>query len=165
MEAKCFVALTIVVVTTGACATSRMGEAEVRLSKGQVCFAPAPTELQRPGAMGITGVWVSDLSRQPVAEVWAAARDAEAKPVVLQGGDCLAYGAAPEKWTHTQAIPLARETVYSVSLMSDLKDPTDSTRAFEAKFCLRADASGGGVKLIQLRRGSAGWRKETCQEP
>jgi hypothetical protein len=164
MGTKCFVALVIVAVSTGACATSRMGEAEVSLVNGQVCFAPAATELKRSGALDVVGVWVSDLSRQPMVEVWAAAREGNARPTVLKRGDCLTYGATPENWTRTQASPLARETVYSVSLMSDLKDPADSTRAFQAKFCLSAQASGGAVKLIQLRPGTTGWRQEICQD-
>jgi hypothetical protein len=165
MEAKCLVALAVVALTTGACATSRMGEAEVRLSEGQVCFAPAPVELQRPGATDIVGIWVSDLSRKPVVEVWVMARDPDAKPIALSTGDCIAYGATAEKWTRTQPVALAHDTVYAVSLTADLKDPTDSTRAFQAKFCLRAETPGGVLKLIQLRPGTAGWRKEVCQEP
>jgi hypothetical protein len=153
-----------VALASSACATSRMGEADVRLLNNVACFSPAAQELRREGASEITGVWVSDVSANPAVEVWAFALKHGSAPKTLGQGECLPYGMPVTDAISAGPTPLKINTVYTVHLKSALKDGTDPTMAFTTKFCLRAGESGEAPKLVQLRAGTTAWRRQICQE-
>jgi len=151
-------------VAISACATSRMGEAEVRIVDGMACFAPSAEELKRVGASDIVGVSVNDLSRKPVSEVWTLQIYGKVSPISLGGDSCVSYGAIAEGAVRTAPVPLKTGTMYSVYLNSKLTDPYDSTRAFMAKFCIYKVNGAAETKLVQVKPGSTAWRNETCDD-
>ena len=147
-------------------ACSRMGDAEVREVEGLPCFAPAAKELKRPGANNIVGIWVYDLSREPAEKVWAFGLYDSSTPIKLEAGECITYGMTFAEAERLEAAALAKDTVYSVLLNSRLTDPSDSTRGFSAKFCLREklNDSDSGYAVIQIMLGSDAWHSEKCKD-
>ncbi len=149
-------------------ACSRMGDAEVREVGGLPCFAPAAKELKRSGANNIVGIWVSDISRDPVEEVWAFGLYDSSTPIKLETGECIPYGTTFAEAERLEPEALAKDTVYEVFLNSRLTDSSDSTRGFAAKFCLRAklndSGSDNGYAVIQIMPDSDAWYSEKCED-
>jgi hypothetical protein len=140
-----------------------MGQAQVRIDAGKVCFAPASAETSRPGALDIQGVFVTNMSVSPVQEVWAVRIARSAGPFQLKPGGCIPYGQEFQGQFVVGPVELVRGTVYSVFLNSKLTDPYDSTRGFTAEFCLlEGPGQQPRVHQIQWDEKAGKWQRDIC---
>jgi hypothetical protein len=150
-------------LAANACATSRMGEAVVRMQNGQVCFAPADAELHRPGAVDVVGVSVSDLTPPKATSVWHLQLPPNLAPLRLAQGECLAYGAKVASAIQSEPAQLKPSTLYSVAIRSELRDSADPTRAFRAEFCLLVNPDQS-LRVHQIRwdAKTGKWQRDAC---
>lgn len=149
-------------LTTSACATSRMGEAEVRQVDGVPCFTITEKEEQRAGgAPRLSALSVYDASASPTTEIWSFTSQL-AKMPTLSSGACIPYGQAPAGSETTKSIPLQVGKKYGVVLSTEREDPSDPTFGYDARFCLVAKPDGG-VRVQQVIY-SKGWRYEACKK-
>lgn len=150
----------LVPLTTSACATSRVGEVEIRQEGGMPCFTITPNEEHRAGGVPhLAALGVYDASVKPVIEVWAFNLSAE-KSQPISSSTCVRYGQAPSESESTKAVPLQTGRVYEIFLKTKRVEPTDPTFGHEAKFCLVAKPDGG-VRVHQVIY-NKGWRYEMC---
>lgn len=148
-------------LTTSACATSRIGEAEVRQIDGVPCFTiPIKEEQRAGGAPRLSALSVYDASTAPTTEIWSFASPF-AKMPTLSSDVCIPYGRAPTGSETTKSIPLQVGKKYGVILNTVRVDPSDPTFAYDARFCLVANPNGG-VRVQQVIY-SNGWRYEACE--
>ncbi|WP_431256641.1 hypothetical protein ACQ86G_18255 [Roseateles chitinivorans] len=77
-----------------ACATSRRGEAEVRMEGGKPCFTLTAKEAKRDPGVRLQAVIVSDASSKPVTKVWSLGID-PAQGAPMSNASCIAYGQVP----------------------------------------------------------------------
>lgn len=142
-----------------------MGKAEVQDRGGSACFSVARDEMKRTSRQGLTQVtalFVSDVSDSPAVEVWALVAEPPTSAINLADHDCISYGKAPANSSQTAARPLVKNRVYSVAIQANLLEPSDSTRAFVAKFCLLADRQNPKLVILQIHPGSDAWRANQC---
>jgi hypothetical protein len=152
-------------LAANACATSRMGDAVVRMQNGRLCFAPADAELQRPGAVDVVGISVSDMTPPKATSVWHLQLPPKVAPLKLTPGGCFAYGAKVDGAVQSEPAQLKPATIYSVAIRSELKNPADSTRAFKAEFCLLVNQDQSTrVHQIQWDEKAGKWQRDVCFE-
>lgn len=146
-----------------ACATSRMGDAEVRLQDGQPCFTISAKEAARGPTIRLQAVIVSDTSVSPVGRVWSVMLDQQRLPT-MSPERCAAYGQTPEGATaKPTAVPeLQPGKVYQVHLNTRSSDASDPTRGYVGKFCFMPDGANG-QRLVALKPGSREWMEEVCR--
>jgi hypothetical protein len=157
------VAISLVVAASGpARATSRQGEAEVRLQDGKPCFALTEKEASRGPAIKLQSMALYDLSVQPVAKIWVVMLDQASLPP-LSHERCFVYGEAPAGSTATAAAALQNGKVYEVFLNGRSSDASDPTHGYVSKFCLAGDASSGGWRVMPVEYGSRAWTEGVCR--
>ena len=145
-----------------ACATSRRGEAEVRMEGGKPCFTLTAKEAKRDPGVRLQAVIVSDASSKPVAKAWSMSVD-PAQGAPMSNASCIAYGQVPPgAETRTPPAPLQPDRVYLVYLNGRPSDPSDPTHGYGAKFCLASDGAQG-QRLVPLKIGSREWIDEVCR--
>ncbi|RYE75026.1 MAG: hypothetical protein EOO80_16010 [Oxalobacteraceae bacterium] len=156
-------ALSLCVALTPACATSRMGDADLRLQAGQPCFTLTPKESERAPSVRLQAVMVTDASSTPVSKVWSVLLDSSTLPT-LSPATCVSYGFAPEgaKSVPVKAPELQSGRVYQVHLNTRSSDSSDPTRGYSARFCLLPDASGGR-RLVPVVYDTPAWRTGSCE--
>ncbi|WP_343606821.1 hypothetical protein [Roseateles sp.] len=149
-----------------ACATSRVGDAEVRLQEGQPCFTISAKEAARGPTIRLQAVMVSDVSVSPVAEVWSVLLDAQ-RLETMSSASCFAYGQAPDGASARPApAPMLQPgRVYQVYLNIRSSDRSDPTRGYLAKFCLAADPAdpSGPRRLMPVLYGTRAWDEGFCR--
>lgn len=159
---RTMVLIVLVSSATGACATSRMGEAEVRQVDGVPCFTiPIKEEQRAGGAPRLSALSVYDASVVPTTEIWSFTSKS-AKMPTLSSGACILYGQAPSGSEGTKSIPLQIGNKYGVILSTERVDPSDPTFGYDAKFCLVANPSGS-VRVHQVIYNQR-WRYEVCSK-
>jgi len=146
-----------------ACATSRMGDAEVRLQDGQPCFSISAKEAARGPTIRLQAVLISDTSTKPVDRVWSVMLDQQRLPT-LSPDSCVAYGQTPEGATSkpTPVPELQSGKVYQVHLNTRSSDSSDPTRGYVGKFCFMPDGANSR-RLVPLKPGSREWIDEVCR--
>ncbi|WP_431104157.1 hypothetical protein [Roseateles noduli] len=146
-----------------ACATSRMGDAEVRLLDGQPCFSISAKEAARGPTIRLQAVLISDTSTKPVDRVWSVMLDQQRLPT-LSPDSCVAYGQTPEGATSkpTPVPELQSGKVYQVHLNTRSSDSSDPTRGYVGKFCFMPDGANSR-RLVPLKPGSREWIDEVCR--
>jgi hypothetical protein len=146
-----------------ACATSRMGDAEVRVQDGQPCFTISAKEAARGPTIRLQAMLVSDTSTTPVDRVWSVMLDQQRLPT-LTPETCVAYGQTPEGATSkpTPVPELQSGKLYQVHLNTRSSDSSDPTRGYVGKFCFMPDGANGR-KLVPLKPGSREWIEEVCR--
>ena len=157
---KALAAAVAVVAFTNVYATSRIGEAEVRLENGLPCFTITNKEENRAGAPQLRGLKVYDASVKPSIEVWFFTLPIDARQTI-SSNTCISYGKAPLGAESTKAIQLAIGKVYEVAIKGKLNDSSDPTFWYEAKFCLIRQ-SNDEVQIHQIIY-DKGWRYEKCK--
>jgi hypothetical protein len=146
-------------------ATSRMGEAEVRMDRGQVCFSPTAAELRRPGAADLRAGVVTNMTAKPVSEVRAFKVAPEAMPISLADGACLPHGSNVQVSQQTGPVGLAPGNVYQVLLLPKLSDRSDPARGFTAEFCLfRSPDQALRVHQVRWDEKAGKWQRDVCFE-
>lgn len=132
------VPLAALVLLGSACASSRMGRAEVRLQDGQPCFAVAAPEWQRTPELALQALLLSDLAEQPPAVRWALLVPAGQADPPLPPAACIAWGQAPAGLAVTTpaAAPVAGRA-YEVFINARPPQGRAATRGYSARFCLR----------------------------
>lgn len=157
---KVIVSTTVTVLATTACATSRMGVADVRQEEGVPCFTVTPQEEERAGAPRLMALTVHDASVKPVTEVWWFTLS-DLSPMLITSKICIRYGQAPIGSESVKALPLVVGRAYEVFLNTKLADKTDPTFGYMAKFCMRKGLNTTPT-LYQLKPGTQGWRNSEC---
>lgn len=126
----------LLAMATSACATSRIGEAEVQQQNGVPCFAVSSEEVRRAGAPALSALFVSDLSVKPVAEVWSFSLTPSGRTQPIRPEQCIRYAQTPANSEVGQTTKLVAGRVYEVFLNAQSTSSTDPTRGYMAKFCL-----------------------------
>jgi hypothetical protein len=143
-----------------------MGQAGVSMQDGLPCFAVG----ENLATQGIHAVTVYDSSTAPPKMVWTvfAALD---KTLSASPDRCVPYGKAFDSSqirleNSKAAQPLTAGTVYEVVVMSPPQDPTDPTRGFRAKFCLRnlAGAQGFSLYPVEWDKKQSRWNDDACKQ-
>jgi hypothetical protein len=139
-------ALALFALLGSACASSRMGQAEVRLHDGQPCFAVAAAEWARTPELALQALLLSDLAAQPPAVRWALLVPAGQADPALQPVACITWGQAPVGLAVTTAAqaPVAGH-VYEVFINARPPQGRAATRGYSARFCLRGGPPGPWV--------------------
>jgi hypothetical protein len=150
----------VVALAANACATSRMGEADIRQEEGTPCFTITQKEEQRAGIPRLMALSVYDVSVKPVTEVWKFALPV-ATAMPISSKICIRYNQAPAGAEGIKALSLVTGRVYEVFLNTKLADTADSTFGYMGKFCLLTEATI--TTLHQLKPGTQGWRDGTCK--
>jgi hypothetical protein len=157
------VAVGLVAAGSGpASATSRQGEAEVRVQNGQPCFAITEKEARRGPSIKLQSMVIYDLSTQPTAKAWVVMLDQTSLPP-LSHESCFVYGQAPAGSNATGAAALQNGKVYEVFLNGRSSDASDPTHGYVSKFCLAGDASSGGLRVMPVEFGSRAWTEGVCR--
>lgn len=91
---KLTVGAAVAALATSACATSRMGEADIRQEEGTPCFTITQKEEKRAGIPRLMALSVYDASAKPVTEVWKFALPV-ATPMPMSSEICIHYGQPP----------------------------------------------------------------------
>lgn len=152
----------LLTLTTSACATSRMGEAEVRQLEGVPCFTiPEKEEQSAGGAPRLIALSVYDITVSPSTEIWSFTSKLAQKPPISSGA-CILYGQPLPGGESTKSVPLQLGRKYEVILSTERVNQTDPTFGYSARFCLAAKP-GEAVRVKQVIY-SKGWRYEVCQE-
>jgi hypothetical protein len=149
-------------VVAGACANSRMGDAEVRQEFSAPCFTITLKEEQRTSeAIRLQALIVTDMSTKPSVRVWSFRLQSNHLKHI-SSNDCIIYDKAPlDSSDIVKAIPLKSGKVYEVFLNARSADESDSTFGYKAKFCL-LNQNDGKVKVHQLHY-KDGWHEEVCK--
>jgi hypothetical protein len=126
-------------ICTHALATSRVGNAEVRIQGNLVCFTITHEEFQRgSGKMTYQGYSVYERS----GEIWGY----NLNPIPFKEGDCFAYAILPEgaevtnEAANNSSNPppeLNINRLYTVYVNADTHIKTDPAKFYAAQFCLQ----------------------------
>lgn len=157
---KLIVGTAVAALATSACATSRMGEADIRQEEGTPCFTITQKEEQRAGTPRLMALSVYDASVKPVTEVWWFTLP-DASPIPISSKICILYSQLPAGAEGIKALPLIAGRVYEVFLNAKLADTTDPTFGYMGKFCLLTESTT--TTLHQLKPGTQGWRDGACK--
>ena len=143
-----------------ASAWSRMAEAHIRSVNGMPCFSITKKEEARNGLPFLGALMVSDMSVQPVKEVWGFSMPPD-MPLPIRASICIRYGNVPTGATGIRAGKLIPGHFYSVFLNGRPKDPSDPTYGYQGKFCVKATAAGA-QQVIPINSGMQAWIDEVC---
>lgn len=144
----------------------RVGTATVIEQNGLPCFSVNDGLV----TTGVEAVNVFDNTSAQSKSVWKVLAALDKK--LSQSPDiCIPYG---KKFNDTDikseyskpAEPLSVGKVYDVVVMSPLKDSTDPTHNFRAKFCLKnkPNTTGFNVYQIQWDAKQSRWNSDVCSE-
>lgn len=157
---KLIVSTVVAVLAANACATSRMGETDIRQEEGTPCFTITKKEENRARTARLMALSVYDISVKPVTEVWKFALPV-AMFMPISSETCIHYGQLPSGADGIKALPLVAGRVYEVFLNVKLVDTTDPTFGYMGKFCLLTESTT--TTLHQLKPGTQGWRDGACK--
>ena len=143
-----------------ASAWSRMAEAHIRSVNGMPCFSITKKEEARNGLPFLGALMVSDMSVQPVKEVWGFSLPPD-MALAIRASTCIRYGNLPTGATGIRAEKLIPGHFYSVFLNGRPKDPSDPTYGYQGKFCVKATAAGA-QQVIPINSGMQAWIDEVC---
>ena len=150
-------------ISPEACAMSRMADAEVHMVNGLPCFSISKKEESRNGIPQIGALNLSDISVQPATSVWFFIMPVKSR-LPIRANSCILYGTAPAG-AETRPAPLLKTgRMYDVFLNGRPDDPSDPTRGYVGKFCLKAKASGG-QELVVVTSEMQEWIDEVCPNP
>ena len=141
-------------------AYSRMAEAVIQSAQGIPCFSITKKEETRNGIPFLGALMVSDMSVQPVKEVWGFSLPPD-MALPIRASTCIRYGNLPTDATGIRAEKLIPGHFYSVFLNGRPKDPSDPTYGYQGKFCVVA-TEAGAQKVIPIDSDMQEWRTEIC---
>ena len=143
-----------------ASAWSRIADALIHSVNGMPCFSITKKEEARNGLPFLGALMVSDMSVQPVKEVWGFSLPPD-MPLPIRASTCIRYGNVPTGATGIRAGKLIPGHFYSVFLNGRPKDPSDPTYGYQGKFCVKATAADG-QQVIPISSDMQEWRTEIC---
>lgn len=132
-----------------ACATSRVGEAEVRLVQGQPCFGVTADEARHAGALNVHAVELWDVSASSARRVWESSAEDEARTRTLQDRQCIRLDERPAGYRTSAAVQLEPARVYEVTMNLVPVRGRRTRHGYTARFCLQV-AGGGAARLVAL---------------
>ena len=107
-----------------ASAWSRIADAHVSSVNGIPCFSLTKKEEARNSLPFLGALMVSDMSVQPVKEVWGFSLPPD-MALAIRASTCIRYGSMPTGATGMRAEKLIPGHFYSVFLNGRPKDPSD----------------------------------------
>jgi hypothetical protein len=137
-------ALALLVLATGACAMSRVGDAQVLWQQGQPCFGVTAAEADAAPDLRLSAVLVYDLTEQPPQQVWSLLGRPQGPRMTLSAGACLRYGHVPDGYEGPAPLPLQAGHAYEVFLNAAPASGRRQRHGYDARFCLRP----GGVQPL-----------------
>jgi len=149
--------------TINVSAWSRIANAHIHSVNGIPCFSITKKEEARNGLPFLGALMVSDMSVQPVKEVWGFSLPPE-MALPIRASTCIRYGNLHTGATGIRAEKLMPGHFYSVFLNGSPKDPSDPTYGYQGKFCVRATADGG-QQVIPINSDMQAWIDEVCPSP
>jgi hypothetical protein len=129
---------------SAACASSRMGQAAVRLDQGQPCFGLAEGET-RGTDLRLMAVVLSDVSAQPAARVWTLSADDDAQALPMVAGRCVRLDAVQAGYRASGSVTLQPGRVYEVFVNATPAQGRRDAQGYSQRFCL-----DGAQQLRQL---------------
>lgn len=136
----------LLALLSGACAGSRMGEAQVRLLQGAPCFGVTADEAAAAPALVLNAVLVHDLAMQPPRQVWSLLVRPQAATLSLGAAACVQYGQVPTGYDGEPAQPLQAGHAYEVYLNAAPERGPRVRQGYNARFCVQ-----GGQPTVQLQ--------------
>jgi hypothetical protein len=143
----------LLALLSGACAGSRMGDAEVRLQQGQPCFGVTASEAAAAPSLALNALLVHDLAVQPPRQVWSLLVRPQAAALPLDAAACVPFGQVPPGYDAEPALPLQAGRAYEVYLNAAPERGRRVRQGYNARFCLL-----GGTQLQALAPNSISCR-------
>lgn len=161
------VAATAAIGCTSCAAMSRLGQAEVSISKGLPCFS-IPLDAETKHGLPLHSLSVSEKDRPDwrtqAAELWQFTISDPAPAVTLRPQDCIRYGDAPANAQQRVRKPLEQYHVYYVHVAAEV--PAGDMFGYAAWFCIKPDATGNmSVQVVPRDKDSGRRRYEVCTRP
>lgn len=136
----------LLALLSGACAGSRMGEADVRVQPGGPCFGVTADEAAAAPALALNALLVHDLAVQPPRQVWSLLVRPQAAALPLGGAACVPYGQVPAGYDGEPAQPLQAGHAYEVYLNAAPERGPRVRQGYNARFCVQS-----GPPAVQLQ--------------
>ena len=145
---RCLPALGLALLSS-ACATSRTGQAEVRLEAGVPCYGVTAAEAREGRDLRLHALVLYDTTEQPPKGVWELESSSDGRELPLPAGRCVRHGEVPGGYRTTPVPALKADRVYDVYLNATPATGRRSTHRYKARFCLAA-ATGDPPRLLTL---------------
>lgn len=134
---------------TSACATSRTGDAEVRLEQGQPCYGVTAAEARDARNLQLHALTLYDTSVAPPLVVWSLSSDDSGTKLQLPAGRCVQHGEQPAGYKTIATPVLQTDRLYEVYLNATPASGRRSTHRYSARFCL-SPVAGAAPRLLPL---------------